>query len=472
VSDVGEQPASGYLTADERAALGRAARAEVPRSSHAEWEPPADRADPVDVQEQAGVERVPELLPIRYGRMLSSPFAFYRGAAEVMAADLADTPRSGFRVQLCGDAHLSNFGAFASPERDLVFDINDFDETHPGPWEWDVKRLAASLAVAARERDFRRRESRGIVRAAVRRYREAMRDFAAKPNLDVWYARTDVAAVMSDVRSKLSAKEMRKVELNAAKARSKDSLRALSKLTHVVEGEPRIVSDPPIVVPVAELLEDVEAEQLQERMRKLLHEYRDSLPPDRRRLLEGYRFVDMARKVVGVGSVGTRVWVILMAGRDGGDPLFLQCKEAGPSALEAFTSPSEFDNHGERVVQGQRLMQASSDILLGWLGTTGFDGRARDFYVRQLWDWKQSADVDGMGPDALQLYGALCAWTLARAHARSGDRIAIAAYLGKGDVFDRAIGDFAERYADQNEADYSALIEASRSGRIEVAAGL
>ena len=462
----------GYLNADERAALGRAARAEVQRSSHAEWQPPAKRADPVALQEQQAVERVPELVPIRYGRMLESPFAFYRGAADVMAADLARTPHSGFRVQLCGDAHLSNFGAFASPERELVFDINDFDETLPGPWEWDVKRLGASLVVAARERGFRRRDRRGIVRATVRRYREAMRDFAQMPNLDVWYARADVGAVLSEVRSHLSAKELRKVERNVAKARSKDSLRALSKLTQVVDGEARIVSDPPIIVPVGELLADVEAERLAERMRELLRGYRDSLPPDRRRLLEGYRFVDMARKVVGVGSVGTRVWVVLMSGRDEGDPLFLQCKEAGPSALEGFTDDSEFDNHGERVVHGQRLMQTSSDILLGWLATTGIDGKPRDFYVRQLWDWKQSADVDSMGPQALHVYGGLCAWTLARAHARSGDRIAIAAYLGKGDIFDRAIAEFAELYADQNEADYGALIEASRRGRIEVAAGL
>ena len=456
-----------YREAQERAAIGRAARADAPRSSHAEWEPPPGRADPIEMQERQAASRVPELVPIRYGRMLVSPFAFFRGTADIMAADLAGTPASGLHAQLCGDAHLSNFGAFGSAERDLLFDVNDFDETLPGPWEWDVKRLGASLAIAGRDRSFDARTRRKILLAALREYREAMRRFAGMGNLEVWYARVSAGEVLKLVRARMTAKQVRKAEKNVDKAHAKDSMRALTRLTEVVDGEPRIVSQPPLIVPISEMLPVGEAEEFEERMRDLLGTYGDSLPRDRRRLLDGYRFVDMARKVVGVGSVGTRAWIVLLAGRDEGDPLFLQCKEAGRSVLEDYAPASEFANHGQRVVEGQRLMQASSDILLGWVGTTGLDGVERDFYVRQLWDWKRSADIDTMPPDVMSIYGRMCAWTLARAHARTGDRIAIAAYLGKKESFDHAVADFAELYADQSERDYSLLLEAVEDGRIK-----
>jgi uncharacterized protein (DUF2252 family) len=457
------------LTPEERAERGRAARAAVPRSAHAEWEPALDREHPVEQQERAGEGRLPELLPVRYGRMLTSAFAFFRGTADIMAADLAPTPATGFRAQICGDAHLLNFGVFGTPERNLVFDINDFDETLPGPWEWDVKRLAASLAVAGRDRGFSKRERRSITGTAVRDYRNAMREFAALPELDVWYARAGADQIRRLASERLTAKQAHRVAAQADKARAKDSMRAFKKLTRVVDGKPSIVSDPPLIVPLAELLPGVEGEQLDAGVRALLHLYHESLPHDRRRLLERYTHVETARKVVGVGSVGTRVWIVLMEGRDAGDPLFLQCKEAGPSVLEPFAGKSKFKNHGRRVVEGQRLMQAASDILLGWLTTEGIDGQQRDFYVRQLWDWKGSADVESMRPDGLAAYGGLCGWTLARAHARTGDRIAIAAYLGKSKKFDRALVEFAERYADQSEQDYDAMMAAVESGRLEAA---
>jgi uncharacterized protein (DUF2252 family) len=454
-------------TPEERAERGKAARKEVPRSSHADWEPADGREDPVTLQERAGQDRLQELLPIRYGRMLTSPFAFFRGTADIMAADLAPTPTTGFRAQLCGDAHLSNFGLFAAPDRELVFDINDFDETLPGPWEWDVKRLAASLALAGRDRGFSARHRHRITRTAVSDYRKAMRRFARMSELDVWYTRVDAAQVKRLARNRLSAKQARQAAVEADKAHAKDSMRAFRKLTRVVDGTPRIVSDPPLIVPLAELVPGVEGERMDATVRALLGLYRASLPSDRRWLFERYRHVEAARKVVGVGSVGTRVWIVLMAGRDAGDPLFLQCKEAGPSVLEPFAGKSRFKNHGRRVVEGQRLMQAASDILLGWLTTEGLDGKQRDFYVRQLWDWKRSADIESMRPSGLAAYGGLCGWTLARAHARTGDRIAIAAYLGKGDSFDRALVEFAERYADQSEHDYAVMMEAVRSGRLQ-----
>jgi uncharacterized protein (DUF2252 family) len=453
-------------TPEQSAALGKAAREEAPRSSHVEWDPVADRADPVELQERQAAGRLPELVPIRYGRMLASPFNFFRGAADIMAADLASTPTTGQRVQLCGDAHLSNFGAFASPERELVFDINDFDETLPGPWEWDVKRLAASMAVAGRDRGFGESARRTITQASVREYRTAMREFAAMGELDIWYARMAVGDITRLARSELDSKQVRKLEASAVKAQAKDSLRALAQLTETVNGEPRIVSDPPLVVPIAEVFPGMEGKNRDAALRQIMEEYRRTLPPDRRHLLSRYRHVDTARKVVGVGSVGTRSWIVLMMGRDGGDPLFLQVKEAGPSVLEPFAGPSEFESSGERVVQGQRLMQASSDILLGWLAGVG-EGDAHDYYVRQLWDWKRSADIESMSKRGLAAYGRFCGWTLARAHARSGDRIAIAAYLGSGAAFDQALAEFAERYADQNEEDYGALLKAVRSGRIE-----
>ncbi len=457
-----------HLSPAERAARGKAARSEVPRASHSEWEPSSARPDPIGLLEQQAETRVPELVPIRHGRMLVSPFTFYRGAALIMASDLAATPRSGVRVQLCGDAHLSNFGIFGTPERNLMFDINDFDETHPGPWEWDVKRLAASLAVAGRDRGYSTKQRREIVLAAVEEYRTAMRDFATKSNLEVWYAHLDIEKNLAQLRGELTAAQMEKTEAVIAKARTKDSLRAFDKLTHVVDGQRRIISDPPLIVPLEELAEGRSWHEIEEELRVLFRDYRRTLATDRRRLLEQYNLVHFARKVVGVGSVGTRAWIALFLGRDDADPLFLQVKEAQPSVLEPFLGHSEYTNCGQRVVAGQRLMQAASDLFLGWKRVaSGLDGRQRDFFIRQLNDWKGSAEVETMIPRGMAVYARLCAWTLARAHARSGDRIAIASYLGSGSVFDNAIAAFAELYADQNERDYAALVEAVKSGRIE-----
>jgi uncharacterized protein (DUF2252 family) len=454
--------------AAERAAAGGAARKKTPRSSHSEWEPAKNRKDPVEVLEGQDQNRVPELIPIRYGRMLASPFTFFRGAAAVMAMDLAETPVSGFRVQAGGDSHLSNFGIFAAPDRRLVFDVNDFDETLPAPWEWDVKRLAASFEIAGRDRDFTPKQTRAAVLAAVREYREAMLGFAAMLNLDVWYARLDVEVLLADLAKVADRKQIKVVEKNVAKAQKRNHLKAFDRLVHEVDGEPRIISDPPLLVPIRELIADDPRHELEGRIREMLGRYRESLQGDRRHLFDRYRYVDMARKVVGVGSVGTRCWVILMMGRDGQDPLFMQAKEAEASVLEPYAGSSEFGNHGERVVEGQRLVQAASDILLGWLPAFGLADEDRDFYVRQLWDGKRSVKIETLAAKGLEVYGAVCGWTLARAHARSGDRIAIAAYLGKGESFDEAIADFAERYADQNELDFAALADAAKSGRIEV----
>jgi uncharacterized protein (DUF2252 family) len=457
-------PGAEHPTVADRVSRGKAARSEVPRSSHGDWAPAADRAGPVDLLEEQAESRVQDLVPIRHGRMAASPFAFFRGAAYVMASDLAGTPHSGITAQLCGDAHLSNFGGFAGPERRLLFDLNDFDETLPGPWEWDLKRLAASLAVAGRQRDLGPRARRRIVARAVRRYREAMRTLAGMRNLDVWYSRVEVEDVLAEVGKRLDPEALRRARRNTAKARRKDSLRAFSKLTQVVNGQPRLIRDPPLMVPAPETI--------YERVRGLLHDYRRTLPGELRRLLEGYRFVDLARKVVGVGSVGTRVWIVFMVGRDHDDPLFLQVKEAQRSVLAPFLRRSAFENQGRRVVEGQRLMQAAGDIMLGWIRTVGLDEQERDFYVRQLWDWKISPDVDAMDATALELYGGICGATLARAHARSGDRIAIAAYLGGGDRFDRAIAAFSESYADQNERDHGALVDAVHTGRLAAQAGV
>jgi uncharacterized protein (DUF2252 family) len=451
---------------------GRAAAAEVPLESHALL-PSADlRADPVELLERQAATRVPELVPIRYGRMLASPFAFYRGAALVMASDLAGTPCSGLRVQLCGDAHLSNFGVFGSPERQLVFDVNDFDETLPGPFEWDVKRLAASLEIAGRENGFKRKQRRAVVLTAARAYREAMTSFAAQPNLAVWYAHLSVDRELDRILGLLKPSRAPKIKQNLAKARTRDSRQASARLATEVDGEPRIVSDPPLVVPITELLPAHDASELFEQLRGLLRSYRRSLPTDRQHLLEQFRLVDLARKVVGVGSVGTRAWILLLQGIDRDDPLFLQAKEAQASVLEGYAGPSAYANHGARVVTGQRLMQASSDIFLGWQRTRGLDGVDRDYYVRQLRDWKGSVEPATMIPQGMTVYGSLCAWTLARAHARSGDRVAIAAYLGDEDAFDRAMVDFAATYADVNEADLHRLENAAAAGRVEVLASL
>ncbi|HEY2536204.1 MAG TPA: DUF2252 domain-containing protein [Solirubrobacteraceae bacterium] len=462
-----------HLSVSERVARGKAARAEVPRSSHAAFEPAPHRVDPVKVLERQAQTRVPELVPIRYGRMLVSPFTFYRGAAAIMAGDLAATPRSGLTVQCCGDAHLSNFGVFASPERRLMFDVNDFDETLPGPWEWDVKRLAVSMAIAARDNDCSIKAQDQVVLASVEEYRTAMIAFAGMSNLDVWYSHLDIEAVLRELGPQLEPQQVKRTEKALAKARTKDSMSAFSKLTHVVAGEPRILAEPPLIVPIDDLAQGAEREQMFEGLHELLRSYRETLEYDRRVLLEEFRLTDFARKVVGVGSVGTRAWIALLLGRDGEDPLFLQMKEAEASVLEEFLGPSEFSNHGERVVAGQRLMQASSDIFLGWLHVPeGIDGQDRDFYGRQLKDWKGSAEIERMKPSGLAAYGRLCGWTLARAHARSGDRIAIAAYLGKGTVFDRAIVEFSRAYAEQNERDYRALSDAVAAGRIVVETGL
>jgi uncharacterized protein (DUF2252 family) len=462
-----------HFTRAERAARGKAARAEVSRSNQAEIEFPRDR-DPVALLEQQAASRVPELVPIRYGRMLVSPFAFYRGGALIMAADLARTPSSDIRAQLCGDAHLSNFGGFASPERNLVFDINDFDETAPGPWEWDVKRLAASFVVAGRENGFSRKQQRTVVLDVVRSYREAMAAFAGMRNLDVWYAYLDAERVLHERGAELDPKAQKRAEANVAKARTKDSLQAFDKLARVVDGEPRIVSDPPLVVPIDELIpDDAARDEVMDILLELFRSYRGTLQTDRRHLLEQFRLVDVARKVVGVGSVGTRAWIALLLGVDGQDPLFLQMKEAQSSVLEQFVGKSRYANAGHRVVAGQRLMQAVSDIFLGWQRVlAGIDGRPRDFFIRQLKDQKASADVEAMTPTAMAAYGRMCGWTLARAHARSGDRIAIAAYLGKSDTFDQALAAFSEAYADQNERDYAALQEAVASGRVTAQIGL
>ena len=458
--------AHAHLTSAERASLGRMARTAAPRASHGEFAPASGRTDPVTLLEGQSAARVPELVPIRYGRMTESPFRFYRGAAAIMAADLASTPRSGFRAQLCGDAHLLNFRLLASPERRLMFDINDFDETLPGPWEWDVKRLAASMVIAARENGFTVKERAAVVRATVRSYREQMRRFAAMGNLDVWYSRVEADSLKALAVDRLDSRRVRLVSRTLAKARARDTLQAFDKLTQVVDGKRRIAAAPPLIVPIGDLLPDMERDQLETQIRALTERYSRSLRADHRLLLEQFQLADVARKVVGVGSVGTRCWIVLLLGRDDQDPLLLQLKEADTSVLAAHAGDSEFTNEGQRVVAGQRLMQAASDIFLGWERIEGTDGRQRDFYVRQLRDWKGIAEPRSMVPDGMRVFGEICGATLARAHARSGDRIAIAAYLGSGDVFDRALVRFAESYADQNERDHQALLDAVRTSRV------
>ncbi len=461
-----------HLSLDERAARGKATRAEVPRRSHGAWEPAPGRRDPVELLEEQAQWRVPELVPIRYGRMLVSPFTFYRGAAYLMAADLAGSPRTGLHVQLCGDAHLSNFGGFAAPDRRLVFGVNDFDETLPGPFEWDLKRLVASFAVAGRDRGFDAKQRRGVNLMVTRAYREAMRDLASMRTMDLWYSRIDVDEIAEIARSQGSAKQIARLDKNLAKARAKDSLRAFDKLTTMVDGEPRIVADPPLIVPIEDLSGGRDRDAIEEFVHGVIRGYRRSLHGDHRRLLERFRYVHSARKVVGVGSVGTRAWIVLLVGHDNDDPLFLQVKEAQASVLEPFLGKSEFASHGQRVVEGQRLMQAASDIMLGWERVTGIDGVERDFYLRQLWDQKGSAIVELMDPRFLTLYARLCGQTLARAHARSGDSVTLASYMGGSDSLDSSMADFAEIYADQNEQDYQALKDAVDNGRIEATPGL
>ena len=458
-----------HLSVGERAALGKAARAKVPRSVHGEWLAPSARRDPVEMLEEQATSRVPELVPIRYGRMGVSPFTFYRGAAYLMAGDLERSPRTGLDVQLCGDAHLSNFGAFAAPDRRLVFDVNDFDETLPGPFEWDLKRLVASFAVGGRDLGFPVKERRDVNLTVTRAYREAMRELAARKTFDLWYSRVDAEALIAEFQGTASAKRRKLMEKNLAKTRAKDSLRAFNKLTTTVDGEPRIVGDPPLIVPIEDLAGGRDVEQF---ARGVIRGYRRTLQGDRKRLLERFRYVHAARKVVGVGSVGTRAWIILLLGRDNDDPLFLQLKEAQPSVLEPFLGKSQYTNHGQRVVEGQRLMQAASDIMLGWDRVADPEGGKFDFYMRQLWDNKGSAIIDGMNPRELAGYAEICGHTLARAHARSGDAVAIGAYLGSSNAMDKALSDFAELYADQNELDYAALDAAVKTGKVKAEPGL
>jgi uncharacterized protein (DUF2252 family) len=450
---------------------GRAARTAAPRSAHAEWTPAAGREDPIAILRRQAEPRVAELLPIRYGRMAASPFAFYRGAAAVMAADLAGTPDAGLVVQLCGDAHISNFGGFAAPDRRLVFGPNDFDETLPGPWEWDVKRMAASIEIAARELGLGTKRRRRIVAGAVAQYRGGMREFAAETMLEAWYERLDADELTARFGTQLDADGRELFDRTFAKGRRKDSGRAARKLTEEVDGELRFASAPPLLTPLHELV-SADPDEREAWVRELLDAYAAGLHADREHLFRSYRFVDMARKVVGVGSVGTRAWVFLLVSHGAGDPLVLQAKEAVASVLEPHLGASEFDNHGERVVRGQRMMQAATDIFLSWQRSTGLDGLEHDFYVRQLWDWKASADLSRMSEHGLVTYTRACAWSLARSHARSGDRLAIAAYLGKGERFDAAIAEFSARYADRNEADHARLVEAIAAGELEATEGI
>jgi uncharacterized protein (DUF2252 family) len=456
---------------EERAAAGKAARLRVPLDTQAEFVT-TGRSDPIKLLESQAGTRVSELVPIRYGRMIASPFAFYRGAALIMATDLSKTPSSGLEVQLCGDAHMSNFGIYASPERRLVFDINDFDETHPGPFEWDVKRLAASLAVAGRDNGFSAKKRRKIVLAAVAGYRQSMTEFAGQGNLAVWYSHANMEDLLSQIGNQLDAKRKARTQAAVDKAHHRDSLQALSKLTTMVNGRARILSQPPLLVPVEELWGEAEAKVVYERLGNLTRSYRGTLQWDRRHLVEQFNLVQVARKVVGVGSVGTRAWILLFEGLDGADPLFLQAKEAQASVLSGFVKGSRYKNQGERVVNGQHLMQASSDIFLGWQRVEGPDGVERDFYLRQLRDGKGSVVVEEMVPDGMAFYGRICAQALARAHARSGDRVAIAAYLGKSDRFENAIADFAETCAEQNVRDHEELARAAATGRIIAETGI
>ena len=463
-----------YRSPRERANAGRAARAITPRSSHAQFEINwANRPDPVSLLEQQAQSRVPSLVPIRYGRMLTSPFAFYRGAALIMASDLATTPNSGLSVQACGDAHLANFGVFASPERSLVFDINDFDETHPGPWEWDLKRLLVSAEIAGQSNSFSEVDRREIVLAGAQEYRFAITEFSQMRQLDIWYSKLDVESLLKNLKKNIKSGEVRAEHLDINKAMNRTSLQALRKFTEIVNGQRRFVSAPPLVAPVRDLTHENLALDFDDfkNIEAAVAEYSQTLSHDRRHLLNQFTFIDLARKVVGVGSVGTRAWMALFEGRDQTDPLFLQVKEAQTSVLEAFTSPTQYANAGERVVAGQRLMQSTSDIFLGWNRVTTTEGTSRDYYIRQLRDWKGSVTVDLMNPTELKLYVRTCAWTLAKAHARTGDSIAISAYLGQGRTFDQAIVEFANEYAQQNLKDFQALEAAVASGRVVAQAG-
>ena len=458
-----------HATKPESVSRGRAERAEVPRCVQSELAVASDR-DAIALLEAQAATRVADLVPIRYGRMLRTPFTFFRGAAAVMANDLAATSHTGLHVQLCGDAHLLNFGGFASPERDLVFDVNDFDETLPGPFEWDVKRLAASVEIAARERGLDDGARAAALSAAARSYRETIWSLARQGELGAWYAHADETSLIADLRAAHEPHVEKSVEHGAAHARENDSAHALAKLTQVVEGEPRIVAKPPLIVPVADLGPD--RDEAERTVSGLFSGYKRSLPRDRRGLLARFRYADLARKVVGIGSVGTRCWVLLLLGINVHDPLFLQVKEAQASVLEPFVERSAFASHAQRIVEGQRLAQAAGDIFLGWTRVENADGTQRDYYVRQLRDWKGSLDIGRVRPEGLASYARWCGAALARAHARSGDRIAIAAYLGKSDAFDQAVAAFATSYAAVNERDHASLRRAVDEGRVAAVEGV
>jgi uncharacterized protein (DUF2252 family) len=460
-----------HLPAELRAELGEAARDRVPHGVHGEWATSAEACLAVDLLVEQANARVPELVPIRHGRMLLAPFSYYRGAALPMAAYLADTPVSGITVQLCGDAHLTNFGIFGSRERHLFFDVNDFDETAPGPWEWDVKRLAASLEVAARDNEFTTKERSRIVRRAVRAYRKAMWDFASMPMLEVWYSHLDLDELIPLFRSHLDPKKTPEVWHVVARARAHDSHQAYEHLCYLLDGEHRIVSDPPLITPAEEFVVGRDYGVVRDAIEDIIRSYAGTLEEERQHLLAQHRVAHFARKVVGVGSVGTEAWIVLLVDADLNAPLFLQVKEAEVSVVERYTSRSEYRNHGHRVVAGQRMMQASPDIFLGWV-RFDWQGDDRDYYVRQLRDWKGSADVPGMTPQGLELWGRMCGWTLARTHARSGDRIGIASYLGTSGTFDRALVDFAVAFADRNERDFRQFEEAVTRGRLEARTNL
>ena len=462
-----------HPTVEQRAARGRATREKVPRARHAEWSSGQRKELPLELLAQQAETRLPDLVPIRYGRMAASPFAYYRGAALPMAADLATVPHTGLMVQLCGDAHLANFGGFASPEREMFFDINDFDETYVGPFEWDLKRLVASFELAARARGFDAKVTRKVVLGAARSYQEEMRNFSGLSNLGVWYERLDVNSILQRWGSELSQKQIHQTTAEIAKAQSKDQIKARAKLTQLVDGELRFVSDPPLIVRADELYGDVVAKGLEESVREAIRGYRRSLAADRRRLLERYRYVDLARKVVGVGSVGTRCWIALCVGRDNDDTLILQVKEAESSVLERYLPKVSFSQHGQRVVEGQRLMQAASDIFLGWQRTKlDVDGRPHDYYLRQLWDWKLSPNIQAMSSQVLGIYAQMCGSTLALGHARSGDSIAIGTYIGSGDTLPQALADFARAYADQSQMDHQTLVDAITNGSVQAETGV
>jgi uncharacterized protein (DUF2252 family) len=456
----------------ERIAHGLSLREATPVGCHAEWKPPAGRPDPIEILERQGAAREPDLVPIRYGRMSQSSFAFFRGGAAIMASDLSGTPCSGLRAQLCGDAHLLNFGLFETPERTLVFGLNDFDETLPGPVEWDVKRLATSIEIAGRDLAFDDHDRRAAVVATVRAYREALLAFSVQRNLDVWFARLPAAELQARLNGLHGHSGQKEVKRRISQALKRDHLRAFGRLVETDDDRLRFSHRPPLLVPVEELLDLGQRERYVEVIRSFLRQYRESLQPDRRILVESYRFLHMARKVVGVGSVGTRAWVVLLVGHDSDDPMILQLKEAQQSVLAPYAGETGFECQGRRVVEGQRLMQAASDPLLGWYHINGFDGASHDFYVRQLWDGKASIDVSQLGPAGMVAYGESCGWTLARGHARSGDRVAMAAYLGDDATFDHAIAEFAAAYADSNEADHRLLGTAIADGRLVAEAGV